>query len=162
MRLFTHHPSTFNLSDPNQRIDWTKGTYWRYDAKGFRYKEVLPILLERLGDDQFLWCCSRRATYPRTGESIDLVEWEINLPLSEIVLISSPAWEGIVHSENDDWDSLILTGLTESEAASDDVCALVRFPVRPEALTCHGQLPARYLAGGENPAYKHFVKTGER
>lgn len=121
------------------------------------------MLFERLGSDQWLWCCTTRARYHRQTEQFDLVEWEINLPIEEVILTSSPVWEDIIYGRGDDWDSLILTGLTESEAANDNVVALVRFPVRAECLTCHGQLPAKYLAkGGANPAYKQFVKTGER
>lgn len=163
MRLWTHHPSTFDLSDQTLIVDWKKGMFWRKEDSVFRYRKTLPMLHKLVGTDQLIWCCTRRATYKRESEFIDLTEWEINLPIKDVILTSSPIWEDLIWSRSDDWGSLILKGLAESEAVSDSVVALVRFPIRPDCLTWHGPLPVQHLSDGTiNPSYTSFVETGER
>lgn len=92
------------------------------------------------------------------SEPSDSVEWEIELPLSEVILYSVPVWEDIVWSRADNWDSLLLNGLSESEAANKSVGALVRLPLPDGCLTRHGQLPPRYLAGSKaNPEFRKYL-----
>lgn len=160
MQLWTHHPSEFRIDQPGLVINPSNGRYSKSCGNGFRYSDVLPMLQERVGANQLLWCCTTRGRYMPTHEPSDCVEWEVNLPLSKVTLISVAVWDDIVWSRGDDWDSLILTGLTESQAASKNINALVRLPLPPGCLTCHGQLPARYLAGGKgrNPAYREFIE----
>jgi hypothetical protein len=94
------------------------------------------------------------------SEPSDSVEWEIELPLPEVILYSVPVWEDIVWSRADDWQSLFLTGLSEDEAANESVGALVRLPLPDSCLTCHGQLPPRYLAAGKaNPAFREYLSN---
>lgn len=144
MKLWTHHPSTFRLNDPDQRIDWTRGDYWDTEMGGFRYLEVLPMLQVRLGTSQFIWCCTTRGEFIRTSTSIDLVEWELDVPFAEILAFyRSSVWEDILWSRSDNWDGLLLTGLSEAEAATPDVGALVDFPLRVGQMKCLGPVPVK-------------------
>lgn len=130
MRLWTHHPSTFQVDDPHERIDRTLGEYWK-DSMGpdFRYREVLPRLQNLVGTDQFLWCCTVRGCYP-VGETTDSIEWELNEPFSQILAFyRETVWLDIILGRGDDWDNLLIQGISEEEAADKDIGALVRFPV---------------------------------
>ena len=152
MQLWTHHPSDFPVNDPDLVVDYTKGMYAQPSmegSNGFRYRNVLPKLHTLVGTTQFLWCCTERGRYERVTEDVDkdLLEWEINVPLTQILrfhLVS--VWEDIVWGRSDDWqDLLIEVGETEP-AANDlsDLGALVRVPLEPKSTTCHGPLQAKY------------------
>ena len=160
MILWTHHPSSFKLDEPGIRVDPTNGKYWKMSESKFPYKQILAMLQEQIGWGQFLWCCTERGRYLPISEPSDLVEWEIELPLSQVKLVSVPVWEDLIWSRGDDWDSLFPKGLSESEAVDKDIHALVRFPLPANCLTCHGQLPPRYLIGSKsNPAYRKYLKS---
>lgn len=145
MRLWTHHPSTFQVDDAHETINPKLGEYWK-DSMGpdFRYREALRKLQKLVRTRQFLWCCTVRGAYP-VGETIDCVERELDLPLSEILAFyRETVWLDIVLGRGDDWDNLLIQGISEEEAADKDIGALVRVPLRPESVTCLGQLPMKY------------------
>ncbi len=143
MNLWTYHPSTFRLDNPDAKIDSTQGVYWNEDS--LQYRKVLPRLQQLLGTDQFLWCCTTPGCFVRTTEEIDLVEWELVVPNSEIVAFYSvPVWEDIIYGRSSAWDDLVLEGLTEQRAATKDVGAWIRFPLRPDSITRFGPLPPLY------------------
>lgn len=138
MILWTHHPSSFRLDDPNLQIDHTKGKFWNSEQLGFRYREALPKLQLLVKTDQFLWCCTTRGCFVRTTEEIDLVEWELDVPASQVLRFHDvQVWEDIVWSRGDDWDSLLIDGAIADVAADKGIGALVRVPVDKWA-TCHG------------------------
>ncbi len=140
MKLWTYHPSTFRLDDPEARIDPTKGLYWNDTTT--RYRDVLPRLQVLLGTDQFLWCCTTKGCFIRPSKEIDLVEWELDVPPSEILAFYSvPVWEDIVHGRSEAWDNLVIKNV---QAANKDVDAFVRFPLKAGTLKCLGPLPIRH------------------
>jgi len=145
VKLWTHHPSEFTVDDPNLVIDQRQGRYWKDCGRGFRYSEMLSKLCSRIGTDQFLWCCTARGQFIRMSACIDLVEWEINVPESQIVAFyRESVWETIVHGQSDDWDVLIIGSSDGITGAGDRIGALVRAPLRTEWATCHGPLPVEY------------------
>lgn len=143
MKLWTHHPSNFRIDDVTARIDATKGVYWKNNT--LKYREALRRLQERLGTDQFLWCCTVRGLFVRTAEDIDLVEWELDVPLSEVLgFYSSPAWEEVIQGQEEAWDRLFLDRLSkEAGTASKEVDAWVRFPLKSGTAKCLGPLPVQ-------------------
>lgn len=147
MKLWTHHPSDFQL-DTAAEIDHTRGQYWNLNMRDFRYREVLLRLHQHIGTDQFLWCCTVRGGFMRTTEEIDWVEWELDIPESEVLkFYRVPIWEDIVWSRSDDWDQLFVDK-AEADIPNQNVGALVKFPVRREWVKCHGPLPVRYPRTG--------------
>ena len=142
--LWTHHPSNFCVDDPELVIHHTRGQYWQSSmGEGFRYGEVLSMLIERIGSDQFLWCCTVRGEFIRTTEEIDLVEWELNVPPPQVFsFFLTSVWEDLVWNRGNDWERLLINGPVEE--GSEDVGALVRVPVEAKCVTCHGPLPVKY------------------
>jgi hypothetical protein len=137
IRLWTHHPSGFKINAVDLAIDSTIGKHWRYQEAGFRYREVLPKLHQLLGTTQFLWCCTVRGQFIRPTEDIDLVEWELNVPVDQILFYDAYIWEDIVRSKSNDWENLFITGKPD---AGDGIHALVLLPLVPTWVKCHGQL----------------------
>ncbi len=152
MQLWTHHPSVFRVNDPDLVVDYRKGEYAKkntHDNEGFRYCNVLPKLHKLLETTQFLWCCKGRGCYPRVSEDLDkdLSEWELNVPLTQIVTCYSVSvWEDIVWSRSDDWKHLLIPVSEIEPAANDpsDFGALVRVPLNRKWATCHGLLQPIY------------------
>lgn len=143
MRLWTHHPASFQLDSGSLQIQPEQGQYWSYQAANFRYREMAPLLWKSLGTNQFLWCCTVRGGFIRTSEDGDLVEWEINAPPAVIIAyIRSPIWENLVWSTSDVWDALIVD--EPPTVGHRDILALVSVPLPRGCLTCHGQLPPQY------------------
>lgn len=133
MKLWTYHPSTFRLDDPNTKIDPTRGMYWKDDS--LQYRKVLPRLQQLLGTDQFLWCCTTPGRFMRPTEEFDLAEWELAVPTSEILAFHRvPIWEDIVYGRGSAWDTLVFVGLGDEEAANTDVGAWIRFPLKPDSI----------------------------
>jgi len=140
MQLWTHHPSRFQIDAVDLVVDPTQGEHWHMEARNFRYRDVLRALCGRLGTSQFLWCCTRRGQFRRLIAECDLVEWELNVPESQILaFIRGRVWEDIVWSRSDDWGELIIE--ERPELADPYINALVRVPLLSEWVTCHGQLP---------------------
>ena len=152
MQLWTHHPSDFPVNDPCLVVDHTKGVYWQSDmqgSNGFRYRAVLPKLHALIGTDQFLWCLTERGRYERVRENVDkdLMEWELNVPLTQILrFYRESVWDKIVRSQNDNWEHLLIAVRETEPRASEltDVGALVRAPLHPKWARCNGQLPPTY------------------
>lgn len=143
MKLWTYHPSNFRLDDPNVKIDPTKGMYWNDES--LQYQKVLPKLQQLLGTDQFLWCCTIPDCFDRMTEDDDLVEWELVVPIAEILSFHSvPVWEDIVHGRGCAWDSLVIGDLTEQEAGKKEVGAWLRFPLKPDSIERFGHLYPLY------------------
>jgi hypothetical protein len=131
MQLWTHHPHGFRLDSAHIVIDPTKGRYWRDNIAGLRYRDVLPKLQQLLGTRQFLWCYTIR-TQPQNA---DLVEWELNLPESQILrFVHSWVWETIVWGNPDGWQNLFADGRPD---AGKDIHALVSWPLPPAWVKCH-------------------------
>lgn len=144
VKLWSHHPSDFRLETASN-VDYKKGKYWNSNDPNLRYREVLPLLHGRVGTDQFLWCCAVRGEFQRTAEEIDLVEWELNVPRSAVLAFyRASIWEDIVWGRSDAWDELFTGTETEANVVSTKIGALVRFPLHPEWVTCHGPPPVRY------------------
>lgn len=160
MKLWTHHPSDFDLANPQLQVDPSKGQYQKSAGKGFRYSTVLPLLHAKIGSSQLLWCCTDRGRYLPCAEPSDLVEWEINLPLSQVQLIDRDVWEDIIWSRGDCWDVLFVSGLSEDEAMNRRINALIQLPLPEGYVTCHGKLPASYLASGHaNPVFRSYLES---
>lgn len=141
MKLWTHHPDKFKVDDPDLMIDHTKGGYWHHEEKGFRYRDVLPVLVKRIGTDQFLWCCTVRGEFERVSEDVDLVEWELDIEYSQILAFYNvPIWDDLVSSRNDEWENLVL----DTGEADQNVGALVRVPLGPTTATRIGPLEVKY------------------
>ena len=126
-QVWTFHPSAFQLDDPGTVLDPTRGTYWSQDYPP-GYRKALSRLQEMLDTKSFLWCCMSWERYPRTSESIDLVEWELHVSPSEIVAFHDvQTWEDIIHKRSEDWDSLLVAEVGDP----DQVTTLVKFPLLP-------------------------------
>jgi hypothetical protein len=132
MKLWTYHPITFRPDDPNGTIDHTRGMYWGKQ----RYRETLLRLRELLGTDQFLWCWTTRGS--RSSMEILLHEWELDVPLCEILAFYSvPIWEDIFNDRGEAWDCLLVEN---AEAVADEnLAAWVRFPLRECSIRCVGR-----------------------
>ncbi len=154
MQLWTYHPSDFRINDPNLEVDYKKGKYSHPDiqvANGFRYCKVIPKLHEMVGTTQFLWCFTQQDQFARTYEDDDSLEWELNVPLTQILTFyREKVWEGIIISQNDDWDRLLIAvGETEPAGSElNDLGALVRVPLEPNQAKNHGQPPVRNVGAG--------------
>jgi hypothetical protein len=127
MKLWTYHPITFRPDDPNVEIDPSKGMCW--SMKSLRYREVLPRLHQLLGTDQFLWCWTTKDDFTRTSKEITImVEWELDVPLSEIwAFYSVPIWDDIVSGKSEAWETLVVP--KEGAVANKDLAAWIRFPL---------------------------------
>ena len=141
VKLWTYHPSTFRIDDPQLSVDYMRGKYWQDDSHGFRYREVLPILCELLGTTNFVWCCTARGKMQKMTSDEDLVEWEISLPMSNVLkFYSELVWDKIIWGKSDDWQPLFVSDIKPS----GDLGALVKVPLLPEVAFCHGQVKPKY------------------
>jgi hypothetical protein len=140
MQLWTYHPSTFPVDDPNLEVDYTRGIFWRIEmGQSFRYRVVLPKLHDLVKTTQFLWCCTLRGTYPRTWEGDDSVEWELNAPLTQILTFyRKNVWDDIVWSRSDDWAQLLIPVGEKERVGDENLGALVRVPLKSDWAKCHG------------------------
>jgi len=135
MQLWTHHPTGFQVDYADIVIDPTKGRYWRDETPGLRYRDVLPKLQKLVGTAQFLWCFTIR----ELPENTDLVEWELNVPESQILrFLQSWVWEEIVWTNRADWHNLFVDG---RPTAGKGIHALVSVP-----------LPSAWVKRHEKPA----------
>ncbi|WP_419580221.1 hypothetical protein [Stieleria magnilauensis] len=81
MKVWTHHPSTFPLTSPDLVVDARKSI----DYRSQEYRDAIRKLHQHLGGEtQFLWCLTSRNTFVRHCASIDLIEWELDAPASQI------------------------------------------------------------------------------
>ncbi len=143
MKLWTFHPSDFPLDDPSQPIIHERGTYWDCPTTP-RYKTAIRKLHELVDNDQVLWCYTVRDTHIHFHE-IDEIEWELNIPFCQIqAFYSVSIWDGILHGRRDDWDNLVLHGMTPQNAVREDVGALVRWPLNPCCVKRLGTPPPKY------------------
>jgi hypothetical protein len=143
MQLWTHHPSDFPLDAADLVINPARGIHWQDERRNFRYRERLHALQLLLGTSQFLWCFTTRGGFTRYEESQDLVEWELDIPRSQIItFFSGPVWEDLIWGRSGDWTKLFIE---DSAVRPDrDIQALVRVPLPRGVATCHGQMPAVY------------------
>jgi hypothetical protein len=159
MQLWTHHPSSFRVDNPQLEVDYTKGQYAQPDRAGeiaFQYRKVMPRLHQIVGTTQFLWCCTKRGRYPKAMEE-DSTEWELNVPLTQVLsFYRVGVWEDILYNRSDDWTHLLIAvGETEPAANDlDDLGGLIRVPLEPKWAYCHGQLPIM-VAGVDRMPYRH-------
>ena len=145
MKLWTHHSSTFRIDDPHLTIDASLGQYCQDEERDFKYREVLPQLWEFVGTDQFLWCCTVRDQIVRMTESIDLVEWEPEVPMSQIVAFYRvQVWDDIIRNRADNWDDLIISVEIDNDIAKPEIGALVRVPLLLDDVKRLGPLERRY------------------
>src|SRR5262245_30671146 len=143
MQLWTHHPSSFRVDALVLPIDPKRGEYWNQQMGNFRYREVAPMLWEKVGTDQFLWCCTVRGLFFRVTEDQDLVEWEISAPPCKIIAyVSSPVWEDLVWSRSDSWDDLFIKDAPT--LGHKDINALASVPLPSGCVKRHGQLPPKH------------------
>jgi hypothetical protein len=139
VQLWTYHPSSFRVDARDLRIEPTLGDYWKYEEKGFRYREVAPALWKLLGTNQVLWCFTQRDGYQRVSEEHDVVEWEIWAPPSRVLAyINYPVWGDFVRSKPADWDDLFLMNAPSN--GHRDIHALVAVPLPDCGATCRGPL----------------------
>tara|TARA_A100000171_G_scaffold42401_1_gene43790 strand:+ start:155 stop:394 length:240 start_codon:yes stop_codon:yes gene_type:complete len=76
--------------------------------------------------------------FVRVSESIDLVQWELNVSEDMVLtLYREEIWDDLYHQRSEDWGSLFADKLGES------VGVLVRLPIDPSLATCH-ELPVKY------------------
>jgi hypothetical protein len=144
LKLWTYHPQAFQLNDPLQRVDSTKGKFWNSLDPCFRerYRRVLPRMQAIVGTDQFLWCCTSRKNgfEEHNHVELNLLAWEIEIRVADtLLLFRSPVWEDIVHGRTEDWDRLVISVINESQVLAGDVGGLVRFP--PIEAKCIGRVP---------------------
>lgn len=131
MNLWTYHPITFRPDNPNGTIDHTRGMCRGKE----RYPEVLRRLQDLLGTDQFLWCWTTRGS--RSSHGILFYEWELDVPLSEILAFYSvPVWEDIFNGRAEEWERLLVENTRA--VADENVAAWVRFPLRECSIRCLG------------------------
>jgi hypothetical protein len=136
MQLWTHHPSVFRLDSPGLKVYPKRGHHWKLRREGYRYPEIAAKLWEKVGTDQFIWCCTIRGRFSRHSEDVDLTEWEINAPPSTVLaFVSSPVWENLIWTRSESWEGLIID---RPSAGHSDIHALVAVPLA--GAICHGQL----------------------
>lgn len=147
MGLWTYHPSDFKVDDPNLKIDPSKGQYSNEGDPKFvdRYREILlPKLQQLVRTKQFLWCYTVPGQGIRASEDIDVVEWELDVPATQVLRrYDEKVWHEIYLGNDGDWDSLGLF-VSEAEPMGKDIGALVRVPLKEEWVTNHGQLKPMY------------------
>lgn len=144
LTLWAYHPSDYRLDTPGLIMDHTKGKNWTRKMANFRYREVLLKLQRRLGTDQFLWCCSTRGCFRRTSEGIDLVEWQLDVPSSHVLsFYCEDVWENIVWSRSNEWERLLIEDSPDQIVPCENVGVLLKLPLAPEWITCHGMPPVR-------------------
>jgi hypothetical protein len=138
MQLWTHHTPDFQIDDPGLTIDPQKGPYWQINMEGFCYRTVLPQFQMLLGTSQFLWCCTTRGQFVSTTEDLPLVEWELDVPGSQILrFIRTRVWEDLVWGRSNTWDGLFITDHVEPGA---EVVALAPAPLATEWVRRRGLL----------------------
>lgn len=135
MKVWTHHPSTFPITSPDLKVDATQSVYYR----SWEYRDAIHELHRHLkGETQFLWCLTTRNTFERHSQSIDLIEWELDVPMSQILAFyREDVWEEIYNGRSKDWAALI------TSSVSENVGALVRVPIDPSWATPH-PIPVKY------------------
>ncbi|MFK8115680.1 MAG: hypothetical protein AB8B91_26025 [Rubripirellula sp.] len=135
IRVWTHHPSTFPITSPNLVVDATRSVYYRSQE----YRDAIHELHHHLkGETQFLWCLTARKTFERHSESIDLIEWELDVPASQILTFyREDVWEPIYHGRSHHWADLL------TDLPAENVGALVRVPIDPSWATPHA-IPVKY------------------
>jgi hypothetical protein len=142
VQLWTHHPSHFPLDSADLVIDPTRGIHWQDERRNFRYRDRLNALHLLLGTSQFLWCFATRGGFTRYYESQDLVEWELNVPRSQIIaFFSGSIWEDLIWGRSDDWANLFIG--SAAVRPNPDVQALVRVPLPLGTAKPH-RMPAVY------------------
>lgn len=143
--LWTYHPSSFRLDDAGGRIDSSRGRYWNYHSpdRRVRYRLVLRRLQALIETDQFLWCCTTRGKYFRMTTAEDLVEWELDVPHSQVLRFYREAiWAGIIEGR-DDWSELFVAE-QPCRHERDEIGALVRFPMDNGSIKSLGPPPPKY------------------
>ena len=91
-----------------------------------------------LGTDQFLWCWTTRGSRSFKEFCLLLLEWELDVPLSEILAFHSvPIWDEIVGGKSEAWDRLSIEKATA--VAEENLAAWVRFPLRDCSIRCLGR-----------------------
>src|ERR1700687_2181663 len=134
--------SGFQVDAAELVIDPAKGQYWCLQMPGFRYREALSKLQERVGTSQFLWCYTVRGSCIRPTEDVDLVEWELNVSESQILrFFRSHVWEAIVRSDSNGRENLFVVGKPE---LGEDIDAVVLAPVALGTASAHGLLRPAY------------------
>ena len=141
MIVWTYHPQAFRLTDPNLVIDPTKGEIWNFGAPDRiqRYRRYLPMLQNKLGTKQFLWCCLEPGQFIRVTPKIDIVEWELNVPDSHVLsLYREDVWEDLYYGRAEEWDKLLIDGLDHAEEKAG---ALIKVPIEEAWATCREVQP---------------------
>jgi hypothetical protein len=142
VRLWTYHPSVLRVDATDLRVDPTQGSCWHKDGPYFRYREMLPKLQELVRTSQFLWCFTVPEQFTRTSENHDVVEWELNVPVPQILrFLRVPVWEAILSGESDAWEDLFVTSNPEQGV---DIQALVCVPLRPGTVRSLGAPTPQY------------------
>ena len=139
-QFWTYHPDAFRVDNPTLKLDHTQGTYWDVKYGGMpTYRQARPKLVQLLGVNDFLWCCPIRGLLERYTLAHDLVEWEINVPASQIVSwLDNLQWEKFVRDP-----SMATTGLLISQPTtpSKDHVAFVAIPLKPGQAIRHEMEP---------------------
>jgi hypothetical protein len=78
-------------------------------------------------------------------ESVDLLEWRIEISVDDVLaIIRSEVWNRIRTGEAfaEDWERLFLDrSRQDTPASSEDLQAIVSFPIPPHHLRCAGNAP---------------------
>lgn len=137
MQLWTYHPAGFAVDNLPLPIDPAKGRHW--NEPSLMYKAAVQALFQKIGTDQFLWCCSVRDAFPPISYATDPIEWELNVPEVQILaFISEPVWDDILKGRRDDWEGVIVTD--RPIEPKGQLSALVRVPLPREWVTLRGKL----------------------
>jgi hypothetical protein len=150
-KLWTFHPPEFDLCH-GERVDHTRGRYWNSTrtVQGVclkeRYRLVLPMLHQRLGTDQVLWCDTVNDARWHFDE-IDEIGWELDVPGAQVAAFFwVMAWEDILWGKTQNWEDLFVEEVDIQP--SHEIGAIVRFPLERQWIRCLGK-PAPFSPPSE-------------
>jgi hypothetical protein len=137
MQLWTYQPPDFPVDNLPLPLDPTQGRYWKTVA---RYRQLLPLLRERIGNRQVLWCYTIQPRCP--NDIVALVEWEIHAPPDAVVAyLDGWVWEGLVQGTTTDWTGLFID--EPPTQGQESIQALVSVPLPPGCVKRCRLLPPR-------------------
>lgn len=129
MKVYSHHKRDFRIDGPRGYLDPTKGRYWQIFPN---YRDGLTKLQGMVGTKDFLWC-EIIPTHKRASESIDLVQWEIEIAHADVLAFLNEKqanWNSLCgDSPAVDWSKLIVKPTETQTVGNAELSCLVRYPV---------------------------------
>ena len=127
MKVWTSHPGSLNLVDPNLVLDASKGRYF-YDTRyGLRYADMRSRLVHLLPTDQFLWCVTNQENISCPEDAPGSLEWELDIDPGKVLgfINRSSLGRRSFTGEDEDWNQLFVN---PPDGPDTGVNVLVPFP----------------------------------